>query len=154
MARVSYFAEMRTVKHNPSFYLNIKQEELDKNVKRIIRDIKYDNIEEQDYKYFQCESILNSCIRVAMQQNGLALATHRALTDYREKLNSSRTCFNNDAINTEMTYVDKKVMEYENKSSVWHTIYWCFYSIKYCNAGIHTTLYNIKTLNFDPGQDL
>ena len=43
MARQSYFAEKRGRNNDPNFFNRVPMEEIRKNVKRIIRDVKYDN---------------------------------------------------------------------------------------------------------------
>ena len=60
MARkaLSYFADERGRNNNPNFFINMKDEDLRRQVKRIIRDIKNMTIEEQDLNYFKADNFV------------------------------------------------------------------------------------------------
>ena len=74
MARQSYFAEKRGQNNDPNFFNRIPLDELRKNVKRIIKDIRFDMIQEYDYNYFYSTQVLQACISEA-EENYMKCAT-------------------------------------------------------------------------------
>ena len=67
MARqyLSWFAEERKRNNNPNFYDKMDARDLERNVKRIVRDMRNGNIDEQDYIYFSNLRIISACINVS-----------------------------------------------------------------------------------------
>ena len=67
MARLSYFAEKRGQNNDPNFFNRVPLDEIRKNVKRIIKDIKFDMIQDQDFNYFHNPQIIQACIAEAQE---------------------------------------------------------------------------------------
>lgn len=78
----SYFGEMRSGYSNPNFFNGIAVEQIKRNVKRIIKDIKYDNIELMDYIYFTNPKVINCCIEEAAYQMSISHTLRNALFVY------------------------------------------------------------------------
>ena len=55
---LSYFAEEARRNNNPNFFVNMRDEDLRRQVKRIVRDMRNSNIEEQDFVYFKNDKII------------------------------------------------------------------------------------------------
>ena len=151
MARQSFFAEMRSGKNDPNFFKNMKMSELRKNVRRIIIDIKYDNISMIDYSYFQNETIIDACMQECMHQSDEVRATLNALNSYYNDLKNRRYVpYYNFDLFKEMTDVSEKIREFTDKYYLWYNLYTAFYCIRYCNAEIHSVMGAIRLMNFDP----
>ena len=82
MAKLSYFAEKRQMNNDPHFFDRLPPDELKRNVKRIIKDIKFDNINDNDYVYFTNNNIVKLCMQEAYQQYIDALVLTSALHNY------------------------------------------------------------------------
>lgn len=155
MARQSYFAEMKYQNRNPMFFNNVKEQDLRNAVKRIIKDIKYDNIDYDDYAYFQNESVLNACIAESEYQWKHARIIECALSAYRnEYLYKGNAVYQTFDNTTELMHVGNELTRQTKKCNCWKTIFEAFYSIKYYHAGIHQALSVIKNIDFRGVEDL
>ena len=124
MARQSFFAEMRSGKNDPNFFKSMKMSELRKNVKRIIIDIKYDNISMIDYSYFQNETIIDACMQECMHQSDKVRATLNALNSYYNDLKNRRYVpYYNFDLFKEMTDVSEKIREFTDKYYLWYNLF-------------------------------
>ena len=65
----SYFEQMRIQNNDPAFYNGMRQEEIERQVKRICKDIRNGNILEQDYVYFKNDRIISACLRVSYTES-------------------------------------------------------------------------------------
>ena len=81
--RLSYFEEKRMQYSDPNFFnrdqniIDLKQQ-----MKRIIQDIKFNNIKQEDYVYFTNNKILLACIDACWQNYLSALAEYNAINYY------------------------------------------------------------------------
>ena len=65
---LSYFAEEARRNNNPNFFVNMRDEDLRRQVKRIVRDMRNSNIEEQDFVYFKNDKIISACLTESYDQ--------------------------------------------------------------------------------------
>ena len=65
---ISYFTEERLRNNNPNFFVNMRDEDLRRQVKRIIKDMRSNTIEEQDYIYFRNDKIISACLTESYSQ--------------------------------------------------------------------------------------
>lgn len=150
MARQSYFAEMRSIKNDPNFFNRMSIDEIRRSVKRIIRDIKSNNIIDQDYLYFSNKNVISACLHESYVQWYSAGVVVNALNYYiNDGLNSGYKPFKNTDIRVEMTKASNEQIKQNNRCYVWMSIYGLFYSIYYNNAEIISTLKNIQNMKFD-----
>jgi hypothetical protein len=82
MAKTSYFAEKRQMNNDPHFFDRLPPDELKRNVKRIVKDIKFDNIIDNDYIYFTNANIITACKAESYQQYIDALVLSTALYSF------------------------------------------------------------------------
>lgn len=66
MAKQSWFAEITKSSHDPQFF-NRREVNIERNVKRIITDIKDNLITDDDYIFFGNENVIKSCMSAAAQ---------------------------------------------------------------------------------------
>ena len=145
MARrnISSFAEERSRNRNPNFYVNVRDEDLRRNVKRIIRDIKNNNIEDQDLVYFQNDRIISACITESTAQWRSAETIKNALMHYNNTvLIPNNLPYVSCQIWDERANVCNELGKYANKASLWGIACKVFMDI--ANGGnIRNNLYNI-----------
>lgn len=134
MARSSYFAEKRGQNNDPNFFNRVPLDEIRKNVKRIIRDIRFDMIQEQDYIYFHNSQILQACIFEA-QQNYITSATIcNALNFYiNECLNRGCKPFPSNSIVEERIRASNEQIIQNIRCKHWYNIWQMFLAISYGN---------------------
>lgn len=145
----SYFEDKRSQNNNPNFFRHVPFEELKRNVKRIVKDIKFDNIKHQDYQYFTNKNVLTACYFEAYSQWRTATVTYNALSYYIS--NVVNGAFNIPGIdaNQERIEATNEQIKYAKKASLWFSIYKLFDAIYNNNAPIEQTLANIKNMKFN-----
>lgn len=109
---MSYFAEERQRNNNPNFFLRMKDEDLRRNVRRIIRDIRNGSIEEQDLIYFKNDKIISACITESYQQ-------FRSAEVIMTSLMMKFKALNNVPVGTEIIYSDMLMCNGTNASNIW-----------------------------------
>lgn len=146
MARQSYFAEKRGQNNDPNFFNRIPLDELRKNVKRIIKDIRFDMIQEYDYNYFYSTQVLQACISEA-EENYMKCATLcNSLNFYiNECLNKGITAYPSTNIIVERVRACNEQIAQNMRAKHWYTILQMFKAISY-GADIVSTLNIIKTI--------
>jgi hypothetical protein len=148
----SYFGEMR-MSNNPEFYKNMRGIDLCNQVPRIIRDIKYDNIVDQDYQYFLNEKILGACIEESRNQYEHADTICNALNFYTHcGLIHGFVPYWGTNVSYELAKVSNAQRENNNKAYLWRTINRFFTDVSY--GADPMTLKGIQTMNFNPSKDL
>lgn len=146
--RQSYFSEKRDQYHDPNFFNRMQLEELRKNVKRIIRDVKYELIQEQDYAYFTNTKILDACLHESHDQYIAARTRAFALSYYiNNGLNCGYKPFPTTNIMEERLAAAEAQKVENNRYYVWENIYKIFYNIRYYGAEITTSLRYITSLS-------
>ena len=149
--RQSYFAEKRGQNNDPNFFNRIPLDEIRKNVKRIIRDIRYDMIQDQDYNYFHSQQILQACIAEAQENYTSSVINCNALNFYiNECLNKGIKPFPSSNVIEERMYASKEQIVQNARAKNWYNILQMFIAISY-GADIITTLMPIKMLD---GRDI
>lgn len=130
MARQSYFAEKRGRNNDPNFFNRLPIEEIRKNVKRIIRDVKYDNIQEQDFNYFYSKQIIQACLMEAYDNWMDCSVISNSLNIYiNEFLNKNLKPFPSTNIIQERNVASKQQCDYNIKTKTWYNLYQIFNNI-------------------------
>lgn len=147
MARLSYFAEKRGQNNDPNFFNRIALDEIRKNVKRIIKDIRFDMIQEQDYNYFHNPQILQACISEAQENYESCVVICNSLNFYiNECLNKGIKPFPSSNIMVERIRASKEQNVQNMRAKYWYDILQMFIAISY-GADIVTTLMPIKMID-------
>lgn len=148
MARkaLSYFADERGRNNNPNFFINMKDEDLRRQVKRIIRDIKNMTIEEQDLNYFKADKILSACLSESYIQFKEAETLLNALTSYVNGPLAFGPLDPRINIWEERNNASNIISKVSNRLIVWRTAYYIFTEIQQ-GAEIHLALSNILALD-------
>ena len=132
MARkgISYFAEQRGRNNNPNFYVSMRDEDLRRQVKRIVRDMRNSNIEEQDYVYFKNDKIISACITESYEQWKSAETIRNALTYYfNVPLSNGTLLYPNINLWEERSIVSNELGKVTNKATLWNIAYRIFIDI-------------------------
>ena len=147
--KISYFEEKRLQYSDPNFYnkdqgiIDLKQQ-----MRRILQDIKYDNIKQEDYVYFTNNKILLACIDACWQNYLSALSEYNAINYY---IINGIYSVSVPQIATKMDEASRAsniAIKLSNKVFVWQHCYKIFISI-YNGAGLEL-LQTIK--NFESNQ--
>ena len=147
MARLSYFAEKRGQNNDPNFFNRIALDEIRKNVKRIIKDIRFEMIQEQDYNYFHNPQILQACIVEAQENYNSSVILCNSLNFYiNECLNRGIKAFPSSNITIERVLASKEQVLQNMRAKYWYDIWKMFEAISY-GADIITTLMPIKMID-------
>lgn len=147
MARLSYFAEKRGQNNDPNFFNRMPIDEIRKNVKRIIKDIRFDLIQEQDYNYFHSQQIVQACISEAQENYTSSMILCNSLNFYiNECLNKGIKAFPSSNILEERIYASKEQVVQNMRAKYWNDILNIFIAISY-GADIQTTLMPIKMID-------
>lgn len=145
--RLSYFAEKRGQINDPNFFNRIALDEIRKNVKRIIKDIRFDMIQEQDYNYFYNNQILQACIAEAQENYTTCVVICNSLNFYiNECLNKSIKPFPSTNIMEERIYASNEQIKQNMRAKHWYSILQMFIAISY-GADIISTLTPIKMID-------
>ena len=145
----SFFEEKRLQSNNPNFFKHMPVDEIKRNVKRIIKDIKFDNIKHQDYQYFTNPNVLMCCYQEALQQWRTASVTANALSYYINNVINGNMCPPGIDPLRERIDATNEHVKYTTKASLWLSIYKMFDAIYNNNAPIEATLSNIRNMKFN-----
>lgn len=149
--RQSYFAEKRGQNNNPNFFNFINIDELRKNVKRIVRDIKFGLIQEQDYTYFTNEKILSACLHESYDQYVAACTLVNSLNYYiNNGLNGGYKPYPSSDVMSERINASNQQKIQNTRAYTWMNIYKIFNAIYY-GAEIRSTLKAIEAI---PNSDI
>lgn len=134
MARqyLSWFAEERRRNNNPNFYDKMDTRDLERNVKRIVRDMRNGNIDEQDYIYFANTRIISACINVSYKEMRNANIEMAALQNYNSTYlyNMGMSFPNNDTIMEDRQIAANLININANKAGIWGQCYIIFTCIR------------------------
>ena len=145
--RLSYFAEKRGQNNDPNFFNRIPLDEIRKNIKRIIKDIRFDLIQEQDYNYFHSPQIIQACIAEAQENYTSSIVICNSLNFYiNECLNKGIKSFPSSNIMEERMYASKEQIVQNMRAKYWNDILHMFIAISY-GADIVTTLMPIRMID-------
>ena len=147
MARLSYFAEKRGQNNDPNFFNRVPLDEIRKNVKRIIKDIRFDMIQDQDFNYFHNPQIIQACIAEAQENYISCVTICNSLNFYiNECLNKGIKTFPSSNIMEERMYASREQIVQNMRAKHWYSILQMFIAISY-GCDIITTLMPIKMID-------
>ena len=139
--RQSYFAEKRGHNNDPNFFNRISLDEIRKNVKRIIKDIRYDIIQEQDYIYFYNNQIIQACISEAQYNYDTCVILCNSLNFYiNECLNRGIKTFPSTNIMEERVRACNEQIKQNMRAKHWYNIANMFIAISYGADPIQTLI--------------
>jgi len=145
--RQSYFAEKRGQNNDPNFFNRIPLDEIRKNVKRIVKDIRFDMIQEQDYNYFHSPQIIQACIAEAQDNYNSSVVICNSLNFYiNECLNRGIKPFPSSNILEERIRASNEQVVQNMRAKHWYAILKMFEAISY-GADIITTLMPIRMID-------
>ena len=147
MAKQSYFAEKRGQNNDPNFFNRIPLEDIRKNVKRIIKDIRFDNIQPQDYNYFCSSQIVQACIAEAQENYTSSSIICNSLNFYiNECLNKGIKPFPSTMITEERMFASQQQIIQNARAKNWYNILQIFIALSY-GADIMSTLMPIRMID-------
>lgn len=147
MAKQSYFAEKRGQNNDPNFFNRVPIEDIRKNVKRIIKDIRFDNIQQQDYNYFCSTQIVQACITEARENYMSASIICNSLNFYiNECLNKGAKPFPSTNMLEERMIASKEQITQNARAKNWYNILQIFTAISY-GADIISALMPIRMID-------
>lgn len=117
--RQSYFEEQVMRAHDPMFFKAMLDEDIRRQVPRIVRDIRNCNIPEQYLSYFQQDRILSACLWVSQNQYNDAFIMVKALQHYIEKELTAQKIYANINLNVERQRASNLLSIATNKMLVW-----------------------------------
>lgn len=117
--RQSYFEEQVMRAHDPMFFKAMLDEDIRRQVPRIVRDIRNCNIPDQYLNYLTQDRIISACIYVAQGQYNNALITVKALQFYIEKELTPQKIYANVDLNVERQRASNLLSIATNKMLVW-----------------------------------
>ena len=127
--RLSYFAETRQTQVNPNYFSTADPNTLQRNVKRILKDIANGNIIPEDYVYFKNDNLLTACMNEAYKEMMRNWVISRALTFYKNDVlqKNMQMYFVNTVI--EDTIAGVELQQATGRASAWSCAFECFKQI-------------------------
>lgn len=147
MARKSYFEEKRGQYSDPN-YFNKPQavEDIAQNVKRIVRDVWFGMISDNDFNYFMSPNIINTCVATSYKYYVEANTISNSLMFYIQNgLNKGYTPLGG-VLNQELTLACSEQARFGQRAYMWLAIYQLFYAIT-MGADIRQQLDQIKSFS-------
>lgn len=132
MARQDYLSELVEKNHNQRFFESADtMRDFQRNLKRIIKDIAYNNIRKELYVYFSNETVINTCIAECYNQaNEASAMANASRIYYYDYLLKGYTPYYNIDRTMEMTIVSNKIVEFGAKAARWSALQKIFMSVK------------------------
>ena len=157
MARqyLSWFAEERKRNNNPNFYDKMDTRDLERNVKRIVSDMRNGNIDEQDYIYFSNVRIISASINVSYREMRNANVTVLALQNYNSTYlyNMSISFPMDDSIMQDRQIATNLINTNANKAGIWGQCYSIFTAIR-GGGDVGSLIHCLDNINRDLFRDL
>ena len=127
--RMSYFAETRQTQVNPNYFSTADPNVLQRNVKRILKDIANGNIIPEDYVYFKNDNLLTVCMNESYKEMMRNWVLSRALTFYKNDVlqKNMQMYFVNTVI--EYTIAGVELQQATGRASAWNCAFACFKQI-------------------------
>ena len=127
--RMSYFAETRQTQVNPNYFSTADPNVLQRNVKRILKDIANGNIIPEDYVYFKNDNLLTVCMNESYKEMMRNWVLSRALTFYKMDVlqKNMQMYFVNTVI--EYTIAGVELQQATGRASAWNCAFACFKQI-------------------------
>lgn len=131
MARKSYFEEKRSQYSNPNFFnTGNSLNDIANNVKRIIKDVKFGLISDEDYVYFQNNNVINVCTQVAYKNSVEAMTCANALQFYINMgLNKGYSPVGYEQLG-ELTNATNAYNTFSRRAYTWMEIYKMFTAVR------------------------
>ena len=127
---ISYFTEERLRNNNPNFFVNMRDEDLRRQVKRIIKDMRSNTIEEQDYIYFRNDKIISACLTESYSQWKSAETIKNALAYYFSvPLSNGTVLYPTINLWEDRTNASNELGKFTNKANLWNIAYRTFLDI-------------------------
>lgn len=141
--RKSYFEEKRGQYSDPNFFNRPQAiDDINKNVKRIIKDIKYGLINDSDYIYFTNPNVISACVQIAFTNWVEAATITNALNYYiNVGLANGYNPIGGDKI-VETNNAGIAQIKYNSMAETWRVIYQMFVAVqngadpKFCLSAI------------------
>lgn len=147
MARLSYFSEKRGQNNDPNFFNRVGLDDIKKNVRRIIKDIRFELIQDQDYIYFTNPQIIQACISEAQDSYATSVSISNALNFYiSECLDRNIKLYPSSNVMQERMYASREQVLQNMRAKHWYAILQMFIAISY-GADPILTLAPIKMLD-------
>lgn len=154
MARnnMSYFAEERSRNNNPNFFNNMKLQDLKNKVKRIVKDIKNQNIIDTDLIYFTNNNVLSALLEVSYVNWTTNLTILNGMNYYFNNALIYEVTPPGNSLRQEKVNTSNIITTATNKAMLWRTCYEAFenirmgYDIKQC---IEPIVYLDKSLFYN-----
>lgn len=143
---MSYFAEERSRNNNPAFFNNMRLQDLRTKVKRIIKDIKNDNIIDNDLIYFTNTNVISALIQESEANWSTNETIKNALIYYYNNALFNNIAPPNSTINQEIVNVTNEITAAMNRAMLWRVCYVTFVNISN-GYDIKECLRNIQCLN-------
>jgi hypothetical protein len=141
MARQSYFAEKRGQNNDPNFFNRVPLDEIRKNVKRIIKDIRYEVIIPQDYNYFYSQQVIQACISEAQDNYTTSVTICNSLNFYiNECLNKGIKLYPSSNLMEERMHAAREQIVQNARAKNWYNILQMFISVSYGSDAANTLM--------------
>jgi len=129
--QASYFDERRHRYADPNFYNRSDiVADISRNAKRIIRDIRFGNISEEDYIYFTQTNIINTLIQIAENGYKSSVTELNALNFYINYGIRNRMVPVWVDINEEISLAANSQITLNNRVNIWGTLMNLFYNVR------------------------
>lgn len=148
--RPSFFAEIRMKRNDPNYFNRTSVVELQKNVKRIIMDIKYGNILETDYVYFTSNNLLDACITYCYDNMIKAYLHKMAMMFYSNFYNKPGYSQYTLPESTEVMVNFGNLLMLDNQLYIVYDAFYRGFSDIRNGANIAQVILQLSNLNFDP----
>lgn len=147
MAKQSFFAEQRSGHNDPNFFSRMSIDEIRKSVKRIVRDIKFGNIVDQDFIYFTNPAVIGACVSESYVQFETAHTITNALNYYIVELRRGNAPYGEN-FNDQFRSASAEQVKQNYKACIWLYIYNRFLDIQN-GADPKSTLESIRIMDFN-----
>lgn len=133
MARPSFFYEERVRNRRPNFYETMSAMELERNVKRIVKDVATGNIEEVDLQYFKNNKVLTACLKVSAEEAMKEYCIATASSFYATQITSGKLVQNYTVYTAdqELSCCINNANQAQIRYRIWSTANFAFRSISY-----------------------
>lgn len=149
--RQSYFAEMQMKNNQPHFFAGMRNSDIRKSVKRIILDVKSNNIAEHDYHYFLEPNVFTACLYESGDQSNKLSVTYRAINNYvTDALNAPIPPYRNINVAKDREIGYNILPKLSSKSIVWDRLAMIFNEAQHFTGELRIAkIKEIQMMDFD-----
>lgn len=149
--RPSYITEIRNRYNDPNYFNRTPISELQKQTNRIISDIRYGKITEEDLIYFSSRNLLDALINECYVRKLTAEIHAKSMRFYCAFYNKpGYNVYASPMGPSEIVEMGNVLTKDEQLYNIYTTFYNAFTSIKLYNADVKNTLTALQNFNFDP----